>query len=47
LLEVLAKAPLDDEPYTDAQRAADDEAREDVKRGHGVTPAEIRQRLGL
>ena len=38
--DALENAPLDDEPYTDEERAADAEALEDMKRGNGVSMAE-------
>jgi hypothetical protein len=47
LFEALETAPLDDEPCTDEDRAADEAARVDVKRGNVVTTAELRRRLGL
>jgi hypothetical protein len=47
VLEALTRAPLDDKPYTDEERAADDEAREDIRRGHVVTTAELRRPIGF
>jgi hypothetical protein len=39
-------SPLDDEPHTDEERAADDKAREEAKRGHVVTTDGLHRRLG-
>jgi hypothetical protein len=47
LARALADAPLDDEPYTDEERAADAEALADVAAGRGVSTDELRRRLGL
>lgn len=37
----LAAAPVDDEPETDDERAAVEEARDEVRRGDVVTAAEV------
>ena len=42
--EVVARAPLDDEPYTDDERAEDDAA---LSEPGGVSSDEVRRRLGL
>jgi hypothetical protein len=44
-LRALALAPMDDEPMTDEDRAALEEARADVAAGRVVSHAEARRRL--
>jgi hypothetical protein len=43
----LALAPADDEPTTDAEVAALDEAYEDLRAGRTLTTEELRRELGL
>jgi hypothetical protein len=45
--EALLQAPHDDEPTTHEDRRALDEGREAVRRGEGVTTAELTRLLGL
>jgi len=47
LAVVLASAPVDDEPESDAERAAVDVARDDVALGQLVSLADARTALGL
>lgn len=47
LLRALLSAPADDEPYTDAERAAVAEAWADVRAGRAVSDEELRRELGL
>jgi hypothetical protein len=44
LAEAVASAPLDDEPYTDEERAAVEEAR---REGPGISTEELCRLLGL
>jgi hypothetical protein len=47
-LEFLANfPPPDDEPYSDAERAEDEIARQDLARGERVTLAEMKREFGL
>lgn len=46
LLQVLANAPLDDEPETDEERRLVEEGREDFRRGDVVSWEEIRKEFG-
>ena len=41
----LKNAPLDDEPYTEEDRAASDDAKAGYKRGEFITTAELDRRL--
>ena len=43
----LAEAPEDDEPLTEAEREAIQEAEEDVRAGRLVSHEEVKRRLGL
>jgi hypothetical protein len=43
----LATAPLDDEPETDDERAAVDEAKADIAAGRVLTTEQVRRSLGL
>jgi hypothetical protein len=47
VLRALLEAPLDDEPETDEERHAVQEAREDLGRGEVRTLEEVRGELGL
>jgi len=47
VLRALANAPLDDEPETEEERLAVEEARESLRRGEGVSHEELRRELGL
>ena len=47
VLHAFLTAPEDDEPETDEERAAIDEAREDVKQGRLYSLEEVRRELGL
>ena len=40
-------APFDDEPLTDDDRAALDEAHEDIRAGRVTTQEEVERKLGL
>ena len=44
--EFLQAAPFDDEPFTDEQRRAAEEARVGAKRGESVTLEEFKKSLG-
>ena len=46
LLRILEEAPEDDEPETEEERAAVEEAWEDVKRGRLVSSEEIHREFG-
>ena len=45
-LSIMA-APPDNEPYTDEQRRADDEAVASIERGEGVSHEEVLREFGL
>jgi hypothetical protein len=47
VLRALLLAPEDDEPETDEERAAVDEAREAARRGEVFTLEEVERELGL
>ena len=47
VLRSARNAPLDDEPETDEERAAVQEAREAAARGEALTDEELRRELGL
>ena len=47
VLRTLLEAPLDDEPETDEERQAVQEAREELARGEVRTLEEVRRELGL
>jgi hypothetical protein len=47
LIRALELAPWDDEPETEEERAAVQEAREALARGEVLTTEELRQELGL
>ena len=47
VLAALRKAPLDDEPESEEERAAVEEAREAERRGEVISDEELRRRLGL
>ncbi len=47
VLRALANAPLDDEPETEEERQAVEEARESLRRGEGISHEELRRELGL
>jgi hypothetical protein len=47
VLRALLEAPLDDEPETDDERQAMQEAREELARGEARTLEEVRRELGL
>jgi hypothetical protein len=47
VLRTLLEAPLDDEPETDEERHAVQEAREELARGEVRTLEEVRRELGL
>ena len=47
VLRTLLEAPLDDEPETDEERHAVQEAREELARGDVRTLEEVRRELGL
>jgi hypothetical protein len=47
VLRALLEAPPDDEPETDEERRAVQEAREDLARGEVRTLAEVRRALGV
>jgi hypothetical protein len=48
LERALSQAPLDDEPETDAERSAVQEARDSLARGErGLSLAELRRELGV
>jgi len=47
VLRALLEAPLDDEPETDEERHAVQEAREELARGEVRTLEEVRRELGL
>jgi hypothetical protein len=47
VLEALRRAPIDDEPETDAERAAVAEARAQIARGETLTTEQLRDELGL
>jgi len=42
----LSNAPADDEPYTEQERAAVEEAYESIRRGEVLSDAELRRELG-
>ena len=47
-LEFLANLPpLDHEPYSDAERAEDEHARQELARGERYTLAEMKRELGF
>jgi hypothetical protein len=46
VLRALLEAPPDDEPETDEERRAVQEAREDLARGEARTLEEVRRELG-
>jgi hypothetical protein len=43
----LLNAPLDDEPYTEGQRAGDAEAESSIARGNGISHDEVLHEFGL
>ena len=47
VLRALITAPIDDEPVTDEDRRAIDEARKSLRTHGGISAAELRRRLGL
>jgi hypothetical protein len=47
VLRALLEAPLDDEPETEEEREAVQEAREELARGEVQTLEEVRRELGL
>ena len=47
LLLTLATAPWDDEPETDEERRALEEAREDVREGRLVSMDEVKREFGI
>ena len=47
VLRALLEAPLDDEPETEEERRAVQEAREELARGEVRTLEEVRRELGL
>ena len=47
VLRALLEAPLDDEPETEEERRAMQEAREELARGDVRTLEEVRRELGL
>ncbi len=47
LLRALREAPLDDEPVTEEDKRAIEEAREDFANGRTITTEELSRRLGL
>jgi len=47
VLLALANAPEDDEPETEEERLAVEEARESLRRGAGISHEELRRELGL
>jgi hypothetical protein len=47
LLRALRNAPLDDEPYTDEERAAVAEARAEMGAGKGIPHEEVKRMFGL
>jgi hypothetical protein len=47
VLRALLEAPLDDEPETEEERQAVQEAREELARGEVRTLEEVRRELGL
>jgi hypothetical protein len=47
VLRALIEAPLDDEPETEEERHAVQEAREELARGKVRTLEEVRRELGL
>lgn len=42
----LRNAPADDEPYTEQERAAVEEAYESIRRGEVLSDAELKRELG-
>lgn len=42
----LSNAPADDEPYTEQERAAVEEAYEAIRRGEVLSDAELKRELG-
>ena len=46
-LRALAHAPADDEPVTEADRRAMEEAEEDVRAGRLIPHEEVKRRLGI
>ena len=47
VLRALAEAPVDDEPVTEADRRALDEAWEEVRRGETIPHEEIKREFGI
>jgi hypothetical protein len=47
VLKALLLAPLDDEPETDEERLAVEEAMEDLRQGRVVSMEEIKREFGL
>ncbi len=47
VLRALLLAPWDDEPETEKERAAVEEAREELRQGHFVTHEEMKRQFGL
>jgi hypothetical protein len=47
VLKAARDAPLDDEPETDEERAAIEEARREVAEGKLIPHDEVRRKLGL
>ncbi len=47
VLRAVANAPFDDEPETEEERLAVEEARESLRRGEGISHEELRRELGL
>ena len=47
VLRAIRSAPVDDEPLTDEDRAAIDEAQRDLDAGNRVSDAQIRADLGI
>jgi hypothetical protein len=46
-LRSLLRAPVDDEPYTDAERESDAEAMAAIARGEGISHDEVLREFGL
>ena len=47
VLEILRRAPLDDEPETEEERLAVEEAKADIAAGRVLTLEELRRQLDL
>ena len=47
VIRAMVNATWDDEPFTEEQRKAVEEAERDLAAGHGIPDGEIRAMLGL